>query len=48
MNSVTIAQVVSVVVGAIVALRLVSVHPVHIAVLGVCAAVYMLAPKFLK
>lgn len=48
MNKVTIVKVVAVVVGAVVALSLVSAHPVQIAILGACAAAYIYVEKVVK
>lgn len=48
MDKVTIVKVIACVVGAVVAISLVSAHPVQIIILGACAAAYIYAEKVIK
>jgi len=48
MDKITLARSLSVVVGVVATLTLVSTHPYLVGVLGTCAGVYILAPTVLR
>jgi len=48
MDKVTIVKVVACVVGGIVAITVISTHPIQVVLLAVCAAAYIYAEKVVK